>query len=163
MKRVLFIAAGLVLLAACLVPSTQESSSPAPAFELKDLSGQPLTLSQFTNKVVVLNFWATWCPPCRAEIPDFVETYNAYKDKGLVIIGVSLDRLSPKELVSFVNKYDMTYPVAFGTEKILDDYQPGQYVPATIVIDKKGMIRSRHVGAMDEGSLKRLFLKLSAE
>jgi cytochrome c biogenesis protein CcmG/thiol:disulfide interchange protein DsbE len=163
MKRAFIFAAGLVLLAACLVPATQNSSSPAPAFELKDLNGQALTLSQFKNKVVVLNFWATWCPPCRAEIPDFVETYNAYKDKGLVIIGVSLDQVSPQELVSFVNKYDMTYPVAFGTEKIMDDYQPGRYIPATIVIDKKGMIRSRHVGAMDEGSLKSLFLKLSAE
>jgi len=163
MKRAFIFAAGLVLLAACLAPSSQDSPSPAPAFDLKDLNGQALTLSKFKNKVVVLNFWATWCPPCRAEIPDFIENYNAYKDKGLVIIGVSMDQISPQELISFVKRFDMAYPVAFGTEKILDDYQPGQYIPATIVIDKKGMIRSRHVGPMDGQALKDLFLKLNAE
>ncbi len=163
MKRVLISIIVLVLLAACLAPATQDESGPAPAFELRDLNGKVLTLSQFKNKVLVLNFWATWCPPCRAEIPDFVATYNAYKDKGLAIIGISVDRLAPAALVEFVKANDMSYPVAFSTQRVLDDYQPGGYIPATIVIDKKGNIRSRHVGAIDQEVLESLFLKLQAE
>ena len=163
MKRVLISVVSLVLLAACLAPATQDESGPAPAFELKDLNGQVLTLSQFRNKVLVLNFWATWCPPCRAEIPDFVATYNAYKDKGLAIIGISVDRIAPAALAEFVKANNMAYPVAFSTQKIADDYQPGNYIPVTIVIDKKGNIRSKHVGAIDQEVLESLFLKLKAE
>ena len=163
MKSVLISVVVLVLLAACLAPATQDESGPAPAFELKDLNGQVRTLSQFKNKVLVLNFWATWCPPCRAEIPDFVATYNAYKDKGLAIIGISVDRIAPAALAQFVKANNMTYPVAFNTQKIADDYQPGDYIPVTIVIDKKGNIRSRHVGAIDQEVLESLFLKLQSE
>lgn len=163
MKKVLISAVVLVLLAACLAPAVQDESGPAPAFELKDLNGKVLTLSQFKGKVLVLNFWATWCPPCRAEIPDFVATYNARKDEGLAIIGISVDQIAPAALIKFVQANKMTFPVAFSTDKIVDDYRPGEYIPATIVIDKKGNIRSRHVGAIDQEVLESLFLKLKSE
>jgi len=168
MKRLvtIFLLLSFIAVAACSrkeAPQPAMEGKPAPDFTLPDLDGQKTRLSDLKGKVVLVNFWATWCPPCRAEIPEFVETYNACKDKGLVIIGVSLDQVPAQELASFVKNFGMTYPVAFGTEKILDDYQPGQYIPATIIIDKKGMIRSRHVGAMDGDALKSLFLKLSAE
>lgn len=163
MKRNVLAVVGFVILAAGLFCAGREGSETAPDFTLEDLSGKTLTLSQFKDKVLVLNFWATWCPPCQAEIPDFVATYNRYRSKGLVIIGVSLDRLSAEDLSSFVEENRISYPIAFATEQIMADYKPGRYIPATIVIDKKGRIRSRNVGLMDQEVLESLFLKLLAE
>jgi peroxiredoxin len=163
MKRIVLAALGLVILAAGFTCVGQESLGPAPAFSLEDLSGNTLELSQYSGKVLVLNFWATWCPPCQAEIPDFVSAYNRLRSKGLAVIGLSLDRLSADELKAFVAENHMSYPVAFATEKIMTDYKPGQYIPATIVIDKKGMIRERHVGLMQGKDLEKLFSRLINE
>jgi len=143
--------------------SGQESAPQAPDFDLSDINGQTLNLSQFEGQVLVLNFWATWCPPCRAEIPDFIDVYNEYKDKGLAMIGVSLDNMSEEELAPFVSDYGMTYPVALGTGQMVDDYKPGRYIPATIIVDKKGRIRTRHVGVMDRETLESLFLEYNKE
>ncbi len=163
MKRTVLAALALVVLAAGFFCTGQDASGPAPDFKLVDLAGNDLNLSQFSGKVLVLNFWATWCPPCQAEIPDFVTAYNRYRSKGLAVIGVSLDRLSPAELSEFVENNHMSYPVAFATEQIMSDYQPGQYIPATIVIDKKGQIRNRHVGVMDGNTLEKLYFQLMNE
>ncbi len=163
MKRIVLAAIGLAVLAAGLFCAGQDAQGPAPAFSLEDLSGNTLELSQFSGKVLVLNFWATWCPPCQAEIPDFVSAYNRLRGKGLAIIGVSLDRLGADELKAFVTENKMSYPVAFATEKIMADYQPGQYIPATIVIDKKGAIRKRHVGLMQGKDLEKLYFQLINE
>jgi peroxiredoxin len=163
MKRLIIGSVFLALVASCVAPAGQDESGPAPDFELNDLSGNTLTLSQFKDKVLVLNFWATWCPPCQAEIPGLIATYNKYKGEGLAIIGISLDRLSPEDLTSFVEENRISYPVAFATEQVLDDYKPGRYIPATIVIDKKGRIRSRNTGLMDQETLENLFLRFNAE
>ncbi len=163
MKRIVLAAVGLAVLAAGFFCAGQDALGPAPAFSLEDLTGNTLELSQFSGKVLVLNFWATWCPPCQTEIPDFVSAYNRLRSKGLALIGVSLDRLSPDELKTFVAENKMSYPVAFATEKIMTDYQPGQYIPATIVIDKKGAIRKRHVGLMQGKDLEKLFFQLINE
>ena len=163
MKRIVLAVIGLAVLAAGFYCAGQDSLGPAPAFSLEDLSGETLELSQFSGKVLVLNFWATWCPPCRAEIPDFVSSYNRLRSKGLAIIGVSLDRLGADELKAFVAENKISYPVAFATEKIMADYQPGQYIPATIVIDKKGVIRDRHVGQMKGRDLEKLYFQLINE
>lgn len=135
----------------------------APNFLLRDLDGNDLSLSDYKDKVLFLNFWATWCPPCRAEIPDFVAAYNEHKDKGLAIIGISFDDLSPERLRSFIKKNDIGYPIAFGTRKIVDDYEPGEYIPTTIIIDKKGKIRNKHVGPLDKQSLVKIFNQLIQE
>jgi len=163
MKKAIILGALPALMAISLVCGVQDGVQQAPAFELWDLNGRALSLAQFKNKVLVLNFWATWCPPCRAEIPDFVAVYNEYKDKGLALIGVSLDRMTEEDLAPFVKEFDMPYPVALGTEKFLEDYEPGRYIPVTIVIDKKGRIRKRHVGIMDKETLESLFLEYNAE
>jgi len=163
MKRVLISVAVLVLLAACLAPATQDESGPAPSFELKDLNGRVLTLSQFKNKVLVLNFWATWCPPCRAEIPDFVEAYAANKDKGLEILGLSVDRMTADMLLPFVSKAKINYPVALADTNIVQDYGPLDAIPVTIIIDKKGIVRHRHIGRMDKETLVWLFNQYNNE
>ena len=140
-----------------------DNNSFAPEFILEDLNGNQISLSDYEGKVIFLNFWATWCPPCRNEIPGFVEAYEKYKDKGMEIIGISLDRISRESLLQFVEKYKMDYPIAFGTQKLLLDYDPGQYIPTTFIIDKNGKIKHKHVGFLDRATLKDYFLALVEE
>ncbi|HHF51383.1 MAG TPA: TlpA family protein disulfide reductase [Candidatus Aminicenantes bacterium] len=133
----------------------------APDFFLKDLNGNEVTLDDFKGKVLFVNFWATWCPPCREEIPGFVETYAVYHEKGMEILGISLDRQGVYVVKKFAEKYEVNYPIALGTQQLVQDYQPGQYIPTTIIIDREGKIRHRHVGYMDKTVLEKYFLELS--
>jgi peroxiredoxin len=135
----------------------------APDFSVTTLNGATLTLAGLKGKVVLVNFWATWCPPCREEIPDFVAFYNENKDRGLEIVGLSVDDMPAAELKPFVTHFKMSYPVAFATSKIVRDFDPGDAIPTTIVIDKRGIIRDKQVGMMDRATLDKLFQKLSAE
>jgi len=141
----------------------QESYSDAPSFRVTDLKGKTISLSDYKGKVLFLNFWATWCPPCRAEIPDFVEAYNQYKDKGMVIIGLSVDQMSAEDLLSFVAGHKMSYPIAFATQDVIEDYKPGNYIPSTIFIDKQGQIRHKKVGAISKEELLKVFDQLVNE
>jgi len=145
--------------AACA--GAREEATPAPEFSLQDLQGNSLSLSSYKGKVLVLNFWATWCPPCRREIPDFIEAYKDLKAKGLEILGVSVDDLSAEALRDWTQKAGMNYPVALATQKIIQDYEPGEFIPATIVIDRRGRIRYRRSSLMDKETLLRLFEEYS--
>ena len=111
--------------AACARAKTEAEAVPAPEFSLKDLQGNALSLASYKGKVLILNFWATWCPPCRREIPDFIEAYKELKDKGLEILGVSVDELSTDALREWTQKAGMNYPVAMATPEIIADYRPG--------------------------------------
>jgi len=146
---------------------TQSSYPQAPDFTLTDLSGKSISLADYRGKVLFLNFWATWCPPCRAEIPDFVEVYGQNKSRGLEVIGISLDTKDKEAIAAFVEKYKINYPIVLesrkATEKIIADYEPGEYIPTTIVIDKQGRIRGKQVGQMDKQMLLKYFSQLSAE
>ena len=142
---------------------SDSSFSAAPAFSLTDLRGNELILSDYKGKVVFLNFWATWCPPCQAEIPGFVEAYAEYKDKGMEIIGISVDRGGSDKVLDFVKAYQINYPVVMYTTQIIKDYEPGRGIPVTIIIDKNGMLRHKHIGYMDKGTLERYFLDLTEE
>jgi cytochrome c biogenesis protein CcmG/thiol:disulfide interchange protein DsbE len=133
----------------------------APDFTLEDLNGTKLSLSDFKGKVLFLNFWATWCPPCRAEIPDFIEVYNEYKKKGLEILGISVDQISPDQVSKFVERYKMNYPVAMATDELFRDYPPPQAIPTTLVIDRDGKIQHKKVGLMSKQELLDLFHKFS--
>lgn len=135
----------------------------APEFTLTDLSGNEIVLSNYKGKVVFLNFWATWCPPCRAEIPGFVEAYAEYKDKGMEIIGISVDRVGSDKVLDFAKAFKINYPVVMYTTEIIRDYEPGRAIPTTIVIDKNGKIRHKHIGYMDKGTMERYFLDLAEE
>jgi len=118
----------------------------APDFTLPQLNGKSLTLSDFKGKVIILNFWATWCPPCRMEIPDFVELFEKYKDEGLVIIGVSLDGGDSRSVKQFSEKYKINYPIVLGNAKVTKDYGGVRAIPATFVINRKGNIKEKYIG-----------------
>lgn len=144
---------------ACARPAEQTAPAvPAPDFSVRDLQGNTLTLADFKGKVLVINFWATWCPPCRREIPDFIEAYKELKGQGLEILGISVDtQLTGPQVLEWAKRAGINYPIAMAAEKIVTDYEPGDYIPATIVIDRKGQIRFRQSELMTKDSLVRLF------
>ncbi len=158
---VLAVALLLVVVHTHPVLSRDDGFPDAPDFILEDLNGNEITLDDFEGKVLFVNFWATWCPPCREEIPGFVESYGVYNDKGMEILGVSLDRQGVRVVKKFAEQYEINYPMAIGTQQLIQDYRPGQYIPTTIVIDREGKIRHRHIGYMDKSVLEKYFLQLS--
>ncbi len=165
MKHIPTATVALAILLALGMPAlaVQGENVPAPDFAIKDLQGKALSLADYKGKVLVLNFWATWCGPCRAEIPDFIEAYKENKARGLEILGVSVDRMEAERLLAFVNKAGINYPVALADRAIVQDYEPGDYIPATIVVDGKGVIRYRQVGQIEKAALVKLFDQLIAE
>jgi peroxiredoxin len=116
-------------------------------FTLKGVNGKPVKLAAFTGKVIVLNFWATWCVPCRAEIPALVDLQAKYAGTGLQVVGVSVDD-PPEKMKPFVDQYKVNYPMltALGNDGILDSYGPMVVVPATVVIGRDGKICTKHIG-----------------
>ena len=118
----------------------------APDFTLPQPGGQQLTLSSYRGKVVLLDFWATWCYPCREEIPHFVEFQQKYGDRGLQVIGVSMDD-SPEPVPAFYRQYQMNYPVVMGNAKIGESYGGLLGLPITFLLDREGRITAKHIGA----------------
>jgi thiol-disulfide isomerase/thioredoxin len=120
----------------------------APDFSLPNLEGGQLDLSAYRGKVVLLDFWATWCVPCRAEIPHFVELQDKYRDRGLQIIGVSMDD-GPEPVRDFYQRFKMNYPVVMGNAKIGELYGGVLGLPIAFVIGGDGRVYSKHIGATD--------------
>jgi thiol-disulfide isomerase/thioredoxin len=121
---------------------------PAPAFSLTDITGQPLKLSDYLGKVVVLDFWATWCGPCRIEIPGFIELQKRYAAQGFTMIGISMDQ-STEPVVDFYKEFQMNYPVAVGNDRLGELYGGMDGLPTTFVIGRDGRIYAKHMGATD--------------
>jgi cytochrome c biogenesis protein CcmG/thiol:disulfide interchange protein DsbE len=151
---ILTVAAGVT---ACAQSRPDAKAVPAPEFSVVDLQGNTLNLAAYKGKVLVINFWATWCPPCRREIPDFIAAYKELKGEGLEILGLSVDETTGPALVEWTRKIGVNYPIALATPEIIKAYEPGDYIPATIIIDRKGMIRFRQSELMTKDTLVRLF------
>lgn len=116
-------------------------------FTVKDMNNQSVRLSDYKGKVILVNFWATWCAPCKVEIPAFVELYDEYKGKGLVILGISGDD-DAETLRAFASEWKINYPVLVGKdeEKLLDAYGPLFGYPTSVLVGRNGAVCGRHVG-----------------
>ncbi len=135
----------------------------APDFEVMDLNGNLLQLSALRGRVVLLDFWATWCPPCVAEIPHFRELYANYKHQGFEIIGFSLDEGGEKVVRSFVKEHEIGYPIAMGNHDIAQAYGGIHGLPTTLLIDKKGNVAKKYVGYHDKKEFEQEIQKLLSE
>ncbi len=134
--------------ALALGAASEVKSSPAPAWKLKDVEGRTVSSEDFRGKVMVLDFWATWCPPCRAEIPGYVELQQKYGAEGLAVIGVSLDQEGAGVVKQFIASRKINYQIVMGDEQIADTFGGVEAIPTTFIIDRTGMIRFRKVGSM---------------
>jgi peroxiredoxin len=152
---------GMALVAVCLGiyfleypsrPNAPRAAPPdraiAPDFSLPDLTGRRLSLSTYQGKIVLLDFWATWCDPCREEIPHFVELQSKYRDRGLQIVGVSMDD-RPEPVRDFCQRFKMNYPVVMGNAKIGELYGGVLGLPIAFLIGRDGRIYGKHIGATD--------------
>jgi len=121
----------------------------ATDFELESTKGNKVKLSDYKGKIVIVDFWATWCPPCREEIPSFVQLQKVYKSE-LQILGVSLDTDTKNDLAPFMEKYKMNYPVLFANNEIVNNYGGIEAIPTTFVIDQNGNIINSFIGYHDK-------------
>jgi thiol-disulfide isomerase/thioredoxin len=152
MKRSLFIS--FLILCICisflflLLHCGKEKKSPsslAPDFTLKTLDGQEIALSQLKGKVVLLDFWATWCGPCRESTPHLIQLYKAYRESGFELIGMSVDKGDDKVVRNFVQSMNIPYPIVIAPEEVVTNYRVTG-IPTTFLIDKEGNIRERTAG-----------------
>jgi thiol-disulfide isomerase/thioredoxin len=133
------------------LPSTDagdKAGKPADlSFSLKDMNGATVALASYKGKPLIVNFWATWCPPCKLEIPWFIEFKQKFGNQGLEILGVSIDDPAP-DLKTFATEYKMNYPVLMGLDqdKLLAAYEAEVTVPVTWFIKKDGTVYSRNIG-----------------
>lgn len=134
----------------------------APDFSLDTVTGTPVKLSQFEGKIVVLNFWASWCPPCRKEIPDLVAAQNQYKSRGVEIIGVAVDGDQPEKIESFAKKHGVNYTIALDDGQIFEAWG-GSAIPLTFFIDRKGRIRERFDGLITREELNNILEQMLSE
>jgi thiol-disulfide isomerase/thioredoxin len=120
----------------------------APEWSLADLKGKPLTSKELQGKVVLVDFWATWCGPCRRTIPHLIDLHNAYKDKGLAVVGVSLDQQGPSVVGPFVEKNKIPYTVVMGNQKVVEDFGGVRGIPTAFIISQDGKIVRKIMGAV---------------
>ncbi len=138
-----------VLSGARLTPAER---SLAPDFSLSQLNGENLNLSAYRGKVVLVDFWATCCDPCRDEIPYFVELQNKYRDQGFQMIGISMDD-SPKPVRDFCQQFKINYPVVMGNARTGELYGGVLGLPIVFLVGRDGRIYSKHTGTIDVSSL----------
>ena len=143
--------------------SGQAVSGLAPDFTLKDAAGADLKLSAYQGRVVLLNFWATWCAPCKAEIPWFAEFERTYRDQGFAVIGVSMDEGGWPQVKPYMDAANISYRVAIGDERLAHLYGGLESLPETLLIDREGRIAGKHIGLVNksdyEGEIVRLLKK----
>ncbi len=120
--------------------------SRAPDFTLNNLEGKTVRLADFKGKVIILDFWATWCPPCRAEIPNFNKMHRLYSEKGLAIVGISLDEGGKNTVQPFVEEFKVSYTIVLGDDTVVENFGGIRGIPTTFVINRKGEIVKKLVG-----------------
>lgn len=146
MKPFALLAAVACFLAAGCAPAKPfGTGDPAPSFRLQDLQGQEVTLESLRGRVVLLNFWATWCGPCLYEIPDLIEVDQRFDDQEAVMLGISVDVAGPEAVKAFAEKMGMTYPVLLADRQVIEAYRINP-IPASFLIDREGVLRGKMLG-----------------
>ena len=164
-NRVIMVAIFVVVLHFAKLPravsqvAQENSRKPAPTFSLTDASGAPVRLSDYKGRVVLLNFWATWCHGCKTEIPWYMEFQKKYKAQGFTVVGASMDDQGWKIVKPFVKAKKLNYPVVMASEDLAKQYGLGE-MPLSILIDRDGRIADSHAGVVDrnewESEIERL-------
>jgi thiol-disulfide isomerase/thioredoxin len=136
----------LLLVNACVVSAAAQEK--APDLLLKDVQGRTISLSKLRGNVVLLNFWATWCVPCRTEIPDLIRKQRKYRDRGLVIVGITYPPQRISEVVRFKRKLEINYLVVVGAKKTKRVFTSSEILPLTVIIDREGNVQEIIEGIM---------------
>jgi thiol-disulfide isomerase/thioredoxin len=156
--------AALLALGACKPADAADRALPvvakAPAWKLMDLAGREVGAASLQGKVVVVDFWATWCGPCVGEIPSYIALQKKYGANGLVIVGLSVDEGGPAVVKEFAAKKGMNYPVAMADEATIAAFGSFEAIPTTFLIDRHGNIRHQKTGAMEAGEYEKLVRSL---
>jgi peroxiredoxin len=142
------------------VVKSDKDRKAAPAFSLTDERGTPVSLADYRGKVVLLNFWATWCGPCQIEIPWFIEFEQKYKDRDFAVLGVSFDDDGWKSVRPYIAAHKINYRIMIGTEKMSQLYGGVDSLPTTFIVDRQGRIAAQHVGLVDKSDYQNEILKL---
>jgi thiol-disulfide isomerase/thioredoxin len=127
-------------------PPSTALSQPAPQFSLSNLEGKQVGLTDFANKIIVVDFWATWCGPCREEIPQLNKLYEDYRGKGFEIVGISMDTDDPASIKQFTKDLRMEYTVVIGNDNVAQDFGGVMGLPTKFIIDRKGNIIKKFTG-----------------
>jgi thiol-disulfide isomerase/thioredoxin len=144
--------------------SVRADQDVAPFFTSTDLEGKAFDLNTYKGKVLVLNFWATWCGPCRREIPDFIQLQDEYGAGGLQIVGIALDEQGASIVKPFADKFKINYPVVVDAKsEVAAMYGQMNAIPVTIVVDRTGKIRSRQVGMRTKAQIEAIVVPLLKE
>jgi peroxiredoxin len=138
----------------------EKERKPAPEFALKDSTGKTVKLSDYRGKVVLLNFWATWCGPCKIEIPWFMDFEQTYKDKNFAVLGISLDEDGWDAVKPFIEQKKINYRVVIGTEQVALLYGEVDSLPTTFMIDREGRVAAVHVGLVNKSDYQHDILNL---
>ena len=132
----------------------------APDWVLKDVDGREVKAADFKGNVVVVDFWATWCPPCRKEIPEYIAMQEKYRERGLVILGFSMDDLPPAEVKAFGEMMKTNYPLIMANETVAEAFGGYEGLPTAFVIDREGNIRHVKLGLKDPAAYEKLIASL---
>jgi len=145
---------------AILASKAITASRAAPDFTLNDAKGGRLRLADYKGKVVLLNFWATWCGPCKVEIPWFIEFQKTYRAQGFTVLGISMDEDGWKVINPYVAAEQINYPIVLGNEKVNVAYGGIEALPTTFVIGKDGNVAYLHQGLVSKGDYQKEILQL---
>jgi cytochrome c biogenesis protein CcmG/thiol:disulfide interchange protein DsbE len=143
--------------------TTKRATGSEVDFELRDLSGKSIKLSDYRGKVVLVNFWATWCGPCEFEIPVFVKMKRRYQKRGFEVIGISMDDGAVEQIEEFVRQHNINYPVVMPGEAKLDAFGKISSLPTSFLVNRHGRIHSRHQGLLSLNKIEKEVPKLLAQ